>query len=91
MSDAPRRGPSEAEWQRLDTSFGIFFVVTLAVAVIFVLGAPFPPLVSAVLMSPLIVSSGWVWIMVIRRRDIGRLHRLNSFAARRRRRPGPRR
>lgn len=88
MSGAPR-GPSEAQWRRLDSSFGIFFLVTLTVAVIFMLGAPFSPLISAVIMSPLVLSSGWVWIMVIRRRDVDRLVRLNDFAARHRRRPRP--
>lgn len=91
MSDGRRRVPSEAQWQRLDGTFGVFFLVTLAVTVIFVLGSPFPPLVSAVIMSPLVLSSGWLWIMVIRRRDADRLLRLNSFAARHLRRPRPRR
>ena len=85
MSDGRRQVPSEAQWRRLDSTFGVFFVVTLTVTAIFVLGSPFPPQVTALLMSPLVISSGWVWVMVIRRRDADRLLRLNAFAARRRR------
>ena len=85
------RPPSEAEWQRLALVFGIFFTVTLTVAVLFVSGAPFPPLVGVVLMSPLVLSTGWIWIMVILRRDVDRLQRLNAFANRHRRGPRGRR
>jgi hypothetical protein len=35
-------------------------------------------------MGPIVVPTGWVWIMVILRRDVDRLGRLNAFAARRR-------
>lgn len=84
MSDARRRDPTEAQWQRLDSAFGIFFVITLAVAAIFIFAAPFPPLVGALIMGPIVAPTGWVWIMVIRRRDVDRLMRLNAFAMRRR-------
>jgi membrane protein implicated in regulation of membrane protease activity len=92
VGDSRRRVPSEAEWQRLDNTFGVFFLITLAVAAIFILAAPFPPLVGAIIMSPLVAPTAWVWIMVIRRRDADRLLKLNAFAARRRgrRRPGGR-
>jgi hypothetical protein len=90
VSDLSRRVPTEAQWQRLDSAFGTFFLVTLAVAAIFIMAAPFPPLVSAVIMGPLVVPTGWIWIVVIRRRDAERLGRLSAFAARRRRGRGPR-
>jgi hypothetical protein len=86
MSNGRRRAPSEAEWQRLAVVFGFFFATTLAVAAVFIFAAPFPPLVGALIMSPLVVPTGWIWIMVILRRDVDRLRRLNAFAARRRRR-----
>ncbi|MGH9010945.1 MAG: hypothetical protein ACRDYF_14015 [Acidimicrobiia bacterium] len=89
MSDGRRRVPTEAEWQRLDSAFGVFFLVTLAVAAIFMSAAPFPPLVGAIVMAPLVVPTAWIWIMVIRRRDVDRLLQLNAFAARRRRRRRP--
>ena len=85
MSDLPRRVPSEAQWQRLDSAFGTFFLVTLVVAVIFIMAAPFPPVVSAVIMGPLVVPTAWIWMVVIRRRDADRLGQLSAFAARRRR------
>jgi membrane protein implicated in regulation of membrane protease activity len=90
VSDGRRRVPTDAEWQRLDGAFGVFFLVTLAVAAIFIMAAPFTPLVGAIIMSPLVVPTAWIWIMVIRRRDADRLLQLNAFAARRRgrRRPG---
>lgn len=91
MSTAPRRVPSEAEWQRLDNGFRVLFLVTVAVALGFVFLAPFPPIVSLVLMAPLVGYTGWVWIAVIRARDADRLQRLNSFASRHRRRRRPRR
>ena len=91
MAQARRRVPSQAEWQRLTISFGTFFAITVVVAVIFIMAAPFPPPVSAVLMAPLVVPTGWIWIMVILRRDADRLLRLNSFATRHRRRRGRRR
>jgi hypothetical protein len=86
VSDLSRRVPSEAQWQRLDTAFGTFFLITLAVAAIFIIAAPFPPLVSAVIMGPVVVPTAWIWMMVIRRRDADRLGRLSALAARRRRR-----
>ncbi len=76
--------PSEAQWQRLDSTFGVFFLVTLVVAAIFIIGAPFPPLVSAIIMAPLVVPTAWIWIVVIRRRDVDRLQQLHAFAVRRR-------
>ena len=84
MSDLPRRVPTEAQWQRLDSAFGSFFLVTLAVAAIFIMAAPFPPLVSAVIMGPLVLPTAWIWMVVIRRRDADRLGQLSAFAARRR-------
>jgi hypothetical protein len=86
MSEARRRVPTEAEWQRLDTAFGVFFLITLAVAAIFIVAAPFPPVVGAGIMAPVVVPTGWIWIMVIRRRDVDRLTKLVDFAARRRER-----
>ena len=50
---------------------------------IFIIAAPFPPLVSAVIMAPVVVPTAWIWMMVIRRRDADRLGRLTAFAARR--------
>jgi hypothetical protein len=91
MSTAGRRIPSEAEWQRLNTVFGTFFAITLAVAVIFLVGAPFPKVVSAIIMSPIVVPTGWIYLMVIRQRDLDRLDRLRAFALRHRRRPRRRR
>jgi membrane protein implicated in regulation of membrane protease activity len=88
VSDPPRRVPTEAQWQRLDSAFGSFFLVTLVVAAIFMMAAPFPPLVSTVIMGPLVVPTAWIWMVVIRRRDADRLGQLSAFAARRRgRRP----
>lgn len=84
MSDLPRRDLTEAQWQRLDSAFGTFFLVTLAVAAIFIMASPFPPLVSAVIMGPLVVPTAWIWLVVIRRRDADRLGQLSAFAARRR-------
>jgi len=84
VSDARRRVPTEEQWQRLDSAFGVFFLVTLAVAAIFISAAPFPPLAGALIMGPIVVPTGWIWIMVIRRRDVDRLQRLNDFAMRRR-------
>jgi hypothetical protein len=86
VSDLPRRVPTEAQWQRLDSAFGTFFLVTLVVAAIFIMAAPFPPLVSAVIMGPLVAPTAWIWMVVIRRRDADRLGQLSAFAARRRRR-----
>ncbi len=80
------RIPSEAQWQRLTVVFGGFFVVTLAVAVLFITASPFPPLVGALIMSPLVVPTAWLWIMVILRRDADRLNRVNAWAVRYRRR-----
>ena len=79
-----RRVPSDAEWQRLALVFGVFFTVTLAVAVVFITASPFPPVVAMGIMSPIVVPTGWIWIMVILRRDVDRLERLNEYAARRR-------
>lgn len=86
MSDARRRVPTDAEWQRLDSAFGVFFLITLVVSAIFIAAAPFPPIVGALVMAPIVVPTGWVWIMVIRRRDVERMQRLNGFAMRRRNR-----
>jgi len=80
--------PSEAEWQRLSVAFGVFFLITLAVAVIFYSAAPFPPVVSLGLMAPLVVPTGWIWMVVILRRDTDRLAQVIEFAERRRRRRG---
>jgi hypothetical protein len=91
MSAAQRRVPTEAEWRRLDVVFGTFFVITVAVAAIFIFASPFPPVVGVIIMSPVVVPTGWIYIMVIRRRDIDRLARLSAFALRHRRRPRPRR
>lgn len=92
MTTDPRRVPSEAQWQRLESGFGVLFLVTVAVALGFILIAPFPAVVSAVLMALPVLGTGWVWIVVIRGRDADRLARLSAFAARsplgrRRRRP----
>jgi hypothetical protein len=84
VSDARRRIPTDAEWQRLDSAFGAFFLITLVVAAIFISAAPFPPLVGVLIMGPIVVPTGWIWIMVIRRRDVDRMLRLNDFAMRRR-------
>jgi hypothetical protein len=78
----PRRVPSEAEWQRLESGFGVLFLVTAAVAIGFILVAPFPAVVSAILMALPVVATGWVWIVVIRGRDADRLARLTGFATR---------
>jgi hypothetical protein len=84
VSDFSRRVPSEAQWRRLDSAFGTFFLITMVVAAIFIIAAPFPPLVSAVIMAPLVVPTAWIWIVVIRRRDADRFDQLSAFAARRR-------
>jgi hypothetical protein len=78
----PRRVPSEAEWQRLESGFGVLFLVTAVVALGFILISPFPVAVSAVLMALPVVATGWVWVVVIRGRDADRLGRLTGFAAR---------
>ena len=77
-----RRVPSDAEWQRLESGFGVLFLVTAAVAVGFILISPFPAIVSAFLMAPPVLATGWVWVVVIRGRDADRLARLSAFAAR---------
>jgi len=86
MSTAGRHVPSEAEWQRLNTVFGTFFAITVVVAIIFIVGAPFTRVVSALIMSPIVVPTGWIYLMVIRQRDLDRLDRLRAFALRHRRR-----
>jgi membrane protein implicated in regulation of membrane protease activity len=90
VSDLPRRVPTEAQWQRLDSAFGTFFLITLAVAAIFIMAAPFPPVVSALIMGPLVVPTAWIWMVVIRRRDADRLGQLSAFASRRHRGRRPR-
>lgn len=91
MSTDPRRVPSEAEWQRLESGFGVLFLVTAVVAIGFILISPFPAAVNAVLMALPVLATGWVWVVVIRGRDADRLAHLTAFAARsplgRRRRP----
>ena len=92
MTTGPRRVPSDAEWQRLESGFGVLFLVTAVVALGFILIAPFPTVVSAVLMALPVLATGWVWVVVIRGRDADRLARLSALAARsplgrRRRRP----
>lgn len=84
VSDISRRVPTEAQWQRLDSAFGTFSLITVVVAAIFIIAAPFPRLVSAVIMAPLVVPTVWIWLMVIRRRDADRFSRISGFAARRR-------
>lgn len=79
---SPRRVPSEAEWRRLESAFGVFLLVTVTVGIGFLLISPFPTAVSAVLLAPPVLATGWVWIVVIRGRDADRLHRLKTFAAR---------
>jgi hypothetical protein len=91
MSTTGRWVPSEAEWQRLSTVFGTFFAMTVVVAVIFMVGAPFPRIVSAIIMSPIVIPTAWIYFMVIRQRDLERLDRLRSFALRHRRKPRRRR
>ena len=91
MSAAQRRVPSEAEWQRHNVVFGTFFAITVVVAVIFITASPFAPVVGAVIMSPIVVPTAWIYIMVIRRRDVDRLAGRNAFAMRHRRRPRGRR
>jgi hypothetical protein len=91
MSATRGHVPSEAEWQRHNVVFGTFFLITVAVAAIFILASPFPPIVGAVIMSPIVIPTGWIYIMVIRRRDLDRLARLSAFAKRHRRRPRRRR
>ncbi|HEV8626786.1 MAG TPA: hypothetical protein VG034_20265 [Acidimicrobiia bacterium] len=91
MSAAQRRVPTEAEWQRLNVVFGTFFAITVAVAAMFMFASPFPPIVGGIIMSPVVVPTGWIYIMVIRQRDVDRLARLNAFAMRHRRRPRRRR
>lgn len=81
-----RRVPTDAEWQRLTTAFGLFFAASLAVAVVFIAASPFPAAVGIVLMGPPVVVTGWIWIGVMLRRDAARLQRITAFAARRRRR-----
>jgi len=85
------RVPSEAEWERHNVVFGTFFAMTVVVAVIFISAAPFPRIVSAVIMSPIVLPTAWIYIMVIRRRDNDRLSRLTNFALSHRRRPRRRR
>ncbi len=80
------RVPSEAEWERHNVVFGTFFAMTVVVAVIFISAAPFPRIVSAVIMSPIVLPTAWVYIVVIRRRDNDRLSRLTNFALSHRRR-----
>lgn len=82
MTTDPRRVPSEAEWSRLESAFGAFFLVTVAVGLGFLLISPFPGVVSAVLMIPPVLATGWVWIVVIRGRDADRLQGLTTLAAR---------
>ena len=84
MSAPGRRVPSEAEWQRLNVVFGTFTVITMVVAVVFITASPFPPVVGLGIMAPIVVPTLWVYIMVIRRRDLDRLGQLTDFAMRRR-------
>ena len=79
------RNPSEAEWQRLESAFAVFFLVTVAVGFGFMFLSPVPPAVAIVLIAPPVLVTGWIWLVVIRGRDVERLQRLNAFAARRRR------
>jgi hypothetical protein len=86
-----RRVPSEEEWQRHNVVFGVFFAITLTVAVVFITASPFPPIVGALIMSPIVLPTGWVYLMVIRRRDVDRFGRLIDFALEHRRKPKRRR
>lgn len=81
-----RRVPSDAEWQRLAVAFGSFFAATVAVAALFIAVSPFPPVVGLVLTAPPVLVTGWIWIVVVLRRDAEALRRITAFAARRRRR-----
>ena len=91
MSATRGHVPSEAEWQRHNVVFGVFFAITVTVAVVFITASPFPPVVGAVIMSPIVVPTGWVYLMVIRRRDVDRLARVTDFALQHRRKPKRRR
>lgn len=82
------RNPSEAEWQRLESSFATLFLVTVAVGLGFMFLSPFPRAVAIVLLVPPVLATGWIWLVVIRGRDTERLQRLRAFVTRRR---GPRR
>jgi hypothetical protein len=84
MSKAGRRVPSEAEWQRLNVVFGTFTLITVVVAVVFITVSPFPPVVGLGIMAPIVAPTLWIYIMVIRRRDLSRLDQLTAFAMRRR-------
>ena len=81
-----RQVPSDAEWQRLAVAFGGFFAATVAVAALFIAASPFPPAVGLVLMAAPVLVTGWIWIVVVLRRDAEALQRITAFAARRRRR-----
>jgi hypothetical protein len=84
MSAAGRRVPSEAEWQRLNVVFGTFAAITVVVAIVFITASPFPPVIGLGIMSPIVAPTLWIYIMVIRRRDLDRLDQLTAFAMRRR-------
>ena len=79
---SPGRVPSESEWQRLESGFGVLLLVTVAVALGFILISPVPKAVSVVLMALPVLATGWVWVVVIRGRDADRLGRLTALAAR---------
>lgn len=81
-----QRVPTEAEWQRLNVVFGTFTLITVVVAFVFITASPFPPLIGAGLMAPIVCPTAWIYIMVIRRRDLNRLDQLSAYALRRRER-----
>ena len=86
MSEARRRVPTEAEWQRLNVVFGTFTLITVVVAFVFITASPFPRLIGAGLMAPIVGPTAWIYVMVIRRRDLNRLDQLSAYALRRRER-----
>jgi hypothetical protein len=86
MSEARRRVPTEAEWQRLNVVFGTFTLITVVVAFVFITSSPFPQLIGLGLMAPIVGPTAWIYIMVIRRRDLNRLDQLSAYALRRRER-----
>ena len=83
VSEVPDHEPTDAEWRRFAFGSGVMFLGTLAFSALFFWVLPFSPIVRAVILTPPVLFSGWIWVWVGLGRDTQRLRRLNALAERR--------